>query len=259
MRTRLGSLFSPSMFVALLALMISLSSASVAAVMINGNQIKKNTVTSVQIKDKTIKVKDMAPKARRQLTGQTGPAGAPGSTGPQGVPGDPGPAGGPRGETGATGPIGPVGPVGPMGPVGPAGPQGDTGARGLTGLTGPAGGLSTVYAKNITGPTFYGAPTTSYAPVLTLTGLPAGSYVVNAKALAVGEQVDSFVMCELSAPGATSDETAGDVPKAQAYASLSNQLVFTSTGSATVTLKCLGRHAHVSHKRLTAIRVGTVN
>ncbi len=96
MRQRLGSLFSPAMIVALLALVISLSSASVAAVMINGNQIKNNTVASQQIKNKTIKSKDMSPKARRQLKGKRGPAGADGSavakgdTGPAGADGAPG-------------------------------------------------------------------------------------------------------------------------------------------------------------------------
>ncbi len=85
MRHRLSALFNPSMFVALLALTLSLSSVSVAAVMISGKQIEKNTVTSAQIKNKTIKLKDISPKARGQLKGQAGAAGVNGANGLNGA------------------------------------------------------------------------------------------------------------------------------------------------------------------------------
>ena len=74
------------MFVAILALTISLSSASVAAVVIHGNQIKKNTVASAQIKNKTIKLQDIAPKTRRQLRGKTGAKGADGANSTDTIP-----------------------------------------------------------------------------------------------------------------------------------------------------------------------------
>jgi hypothetical protein len=53
-------------------------------------------ITSSMIKDKTIKVKDINPKAREKLRGQVGPAG------PAGAPGATGPTG-PKGATGTTG------------------------------------------------------------------------------------------------------------------------------------------------------------
>ncbi len=239
MRIRLGSLFSPAMFVALLALMISLSTASVAAVMISGKQIKKNTVASAQIKNKTIKTIDISPKARGQLKGQSGAAGADGAPGAKGAPGVPGA----KGADGAVGPAGAVGAAGNDGPVGPVGP-------------------SKAHAVVVSTPTVYGNPgTTSYVPVLTLPGLPVGSYVVNAKAWAVGKSTNAFVSCELTAPGVAPDRTGAEVPKNEVYAALAHQLVFTNTGpgSATVTLDCYGRDAHVQHKRITAIKVGSIS
>ena len=83
-----------------LALIIGLGGASYAAVAISGDQIQDSTITTKDVKDKTLKVKDLSPGARTALKGNTGPAGPAGATGPAG------PAG-PTGTTGATGPTGP--------------------------------------------------------------------------------------------------------------------------------------------------------
>ncbi|MEO9322406.1 hypothetical protein ABFT23_02895 [Nocardioides sp. C4-1] len=82
--------------VALLAAGLTLGSAggAVAGSMITGKQIKDGTVTSADLKDRTIQVKDLAPSAVAAL----------------------------RGARGATGPAGPAGPAGPTGPTGPQGP-----------------------------------------------------------------------------------------------------------------------------------------
>lgn len=213
MRHRLGSLFSPAMFVALLALMISLSSASVAAVVIHGKQIKKNTVTSAQIKNKTIKTKDVSLKARNQLKGKTGATGAPGIDGAPGVDGAPGSAG-------------------PAGPVGPSN----------------AYVVSAGYTPLAAEP----------AAVVTL-NLGAGSYVVMAKAMAVGTSTsNAYAECALVAPGA-SDTNGADVDRPQYYASLAHQLVFTSTAASQVKLNCKGRDAGVQFNRITAIKVGSIS
>ncbi len=84
-------LFSSGRYAAVastLALVVALSGASYAAVVVTGSQIKDNTVTSKDIKDKTIKSKDISADAKDALKGNTGPAGA-------------------TGATGATGPVGP--------------------------------------------------------------------------------------------------------------------------------------------------------
>lgn len=56
-------------------------------------------ITSAQIKDGTIQLRDLSPSARQALRGERGPAGDRGERGPQGF-------------AGQTGPMGPVGPAG---------------------------------------------------------------------------------------------------------------------------------------------------
>ncbi len=237
MRQRLSSLFSPALFVALLALVISLSSASVAAVMINGNQIKKNTVASAQIKNKTIKRKDISAKARQQLKGQSGPAGA-------------------AGVDGAPGSTGPRGLMGAVGPTGPKGDPGATGPQGPIGATGPAG-ITNAYKKFDNNITTYGSTTTTSATVLEL-DLPAGDYVVMSKAMVVGASTSgAFAYCQLVAPGAN-DTSAADVAGPQYYGSLAHQLVFTSSTATSVKLNCYGRNATVQFKKITAIKVASI-
>jgi Collagen triple helix repeat (20 copies) len=94
---------SPAMVVALAALFVSLAG--------NATAVTVSLVTSKQIKDKTIQVRDLAPAARTALRGTRGPRGLEGSQGPAG----------PRGLTGLTGPTGPRGLTGPAGATGPAG------------------------------------------------------------------------------------------------------------------------------------------
>lgn len=69
------------------------------------------------------------------------------------------------------------------------------GSQGNPGLPGGEGdiGPSNAYAKTESTPTVYGPGITSPAPVLTLSSLPAGSYVVNAKAWAVGKSTNAYV------------------------------------------------------------------
>lgn len=120
---------TPSLIISVLALIVALSSSATAAVMINGKDIKKNTVASKQIKndsvtsrdvkDKTLQLRDFNPAAIADLSA----AGAAGVTGPQG------PAG-PAGANGAPGTKGDDGNAGPAGNAGPTGPIGGTGISG---------------------------------------------------------------------------------------------------------------------------------
>lgn len=102
-----------------------------------GSATAGSLITSKQIKDHTIKVKDLRKNAVKKLRGQTGPAGATGATGAAGKAGD-------KGATGATGPVGVQGPSGSVGAVGPAGAVGPSGAVGPAGVDGKDGADSTV-------------------------------------------------------------------------------------------------------------------
>lgn len=93
-----------------LALFLALSTGGAVAAtkLIDGKTIKRGTVASKQVKDRSLTAADFAAGVLK-----------PGTTGPAGVPGS-------KGETGAAGPKGDVGPAGPKGDAGPS--------------TGPAGG-----------------------------------------------------------------------------------------------------------------------
>ena len=76
-------------------------------------------VTGKDIKNHSIRARDLSPALLHALRGQTGPQGAKGNTGaagPQGLKGD-------RGATGARGAAGAAGLQGPNGPQGPPGKQ----------------------------------------------------------------------------------------------------------------------------------------
>jgi hypothetical protein len=88
---------------------------------VHANNIARNAVTSVKVKDHSLVPKDFKRGAL--------PAGAQGLAGPAG-------AAGAAGKTGATGPQGTKGDTGPQGPKGDPGPQGPKGD------TGPAGPLT---------------------------------------------------------------------------------------------------------------------
>ncbi|MGH2959470.1 MAG: hypothetical protein ACRDKE_07675 [Solirubrobacterales bacterium] len=70
---------SPSMVVAIIALVVALSGSAYAAVTINGKNIKKGTVASKQIKNGTIVKADLNKKL--SVTGPQGPQGVPGAAG----------------------------------------------------------------------------------------------------------------------------------------------------------------------------------
>lgn len=94
----------PALLVAVLALVIAVSSSATAALVITGKQIKNNSVTTKDIKDGNLKTADLSAAAKAELKGNAGPAG-------------------PAGEKGATGATGPAGPTGATGPSGIGGYQ----------------------------------------------------------------------------------------------------------------------------------------
>jgi hypothetical protein len=74
---------SAGLIVGVIALIVALSGSAVAA----------SLITSAQIKDGSVRLKDINKNARKALKGQRGPAGAIGTRGLQGAQGSPGAAG----------------------------------------------------------------------------------------------------------------------------------------------------------------------
>ncbi|WP_210439394.1 hypothetical protein [Nocardioides xinjiangensis] len=70
--------------VAVIALVLSAGAGATASLLITGNQIKDGTVASRDIKNRSLKVKDLSARATAKLTGAAGPVGPRGATGPAG-------------------------------------------------------------------------------------------------------------------------------------------------------------------------------
>jgi hypothetical protein len=98
---------------------------------------------------------------------------------------------GPTGPTGATGPQGATGPTGPRGAIGATGPQGPKGDPGQASPT-------AAYVAYAHLPRF--GPSSTPVPVLSLTDLPGGNYIVTAT---ITPQADpAGVRCDLEQIGA---------------------------------------------------------
>ncbi len=114
---------SPAMIVALTALVFAMAGPALGAdighiaKLITGKQIKKGTITSSHIKDRSLLLADFKASERAKLVGQAGTNGA---AGPAGAKGDPG-AAGTAGVAGAPGSAGVAGAPGTPGAPGAAG------------------------------------------------------------------------------------------------------------------------------------------
>lgn len=129
MRRRFKTGPSPSMVVAIIAVVLALTGSAFAAqALITGADIKDGSVTRADLSRRTIR----SLKGKR---GKHGPAGRDGFVGPRGPQGSTGP----QGERGPAGPVGPAGPKGNVGDTGPEGPEGDTGPIGPQGPQGNPG------------------------------------------------------------------------------------------------------------------------
>jgi hypothetical protein len=93
---------SPALMVATVALVAGMAGSATAASLITGKQIKNESLTGADVKDGSLKTRDLARGARNDLAGERGPRGR----------------SGPAGAVGASGPAGPAGPAGPVGPPG---------------------------------------------------------------------------------------------------------------------------------------------
>ena len=117
--TRIFNKLSYANVVSSICLFVVLGGSAYAAATISGKNIKDNSVTSADIKNKTLLANDFKPGQLPKATGAG--AGQPGPQGPKGDAGAPGAAGDP----------------GQAGPQGERGPQGEPGKDGKDGKDGP--------------------------------------------------------------------------------------------------------------------------
>jgi hypothetical protein len=138
-----------AMVLGALAVTLAVTSASSASVrrLLTGADMKPGSITSRQIRDRSLALRDLSASAIASL----------------------------HGAVGATGPAGPRGPAGPQGPAG-----GTPGAPGAPVAQGPAGanGVSNVYAS---GGAFHGAIDAVEKGVVTLAIPGSSSYLLIAK------------------------------------------------------------------------------
>jgi hypothetical protein len=78
---------TPAVLLLTVALLATASGGAVAGTLITGTQIKDGTVSTKDVKDRTLKVQDLAPATVDSLAGARGPEGPPGAPGAAGAAG----------------------------------------------------------------------------------------------------------------------------------------------------------------------------
>jgi hypothetical protein len=190
------------------------------------SSMAKTVVKSAQIKNGTIKPKDLSGPLRAQIN-----------------------------KGGATGPAGPIGLSGPPGSAGATGPTGSTGER----------GPSDAYFDSGSSPAALGVSATTVA---TVTGLPAGAYVVIAKGtLNNNDNAAATVSCRLlfgSGSGQIVDETEDmllPVDGAGSEEAVTLTGAGTAATAASATLQCRSNQdpTVIRLPKVTAIQVGAIH
>lgn len=149
---------------------------AVAGSLITGAQIKDGTVTTHDIRDETLRLSDLGPKALAAVK-KGGAAGPVGPAGAAGAAGQVGPVGA-AGQVGPQGPAGASGKDGAPGPAGPAGQDGNDGAIGPQGPSGDGGLLIRVFRSAPTEATVAGSVYTAQAACPTGTAPVSGGFVL---------------------------------------------------------------------------------
>jgi hypothetical protein len=208
---------------ATLALFVALGGTSYAAI-----KLPKNSVGSLQVRDRSLKATDLAPNALASGTGARGPRGP---EGPQGV----------AGATGAPG---------------SAGPAGATGAAGPSNVVTAASRNAVPFGLN--GPSSIDVVSVS---------VPAGQWwVLGSGSIVYDGSTGDFFRCALAfgnkAGGAASVGRFGSSPGGMLGGDLLVHEGVTLTGPTRITLRCghdlslSSGTPRVDHAQLTAIRTG---
>jgi Collagen triple helix repeat (20 copies) len=223
---------SPALVIAVLALIAAMSGSAVAdGVHAVAAQLKKGAVTTREIKDGSVRLADIDKKDRASLKGAAGAPGAPGATGAKGAAGAPG-AQGAAGDSGATGPAGPIGP-------------------------------SNVF--EVTRSSDGGFADSSIHTVITRADLPAGAYLLTARAGFSNSSPPpsgSVVHCDLLLDGAATTAANGLIPSNGGTTQLSLDASRTLAAGTDVALRCSVNDVasslnwNVSDMTIQALKVG---
>lgn len=156
------------------------------------------------------------------------------------------------------GPAGPKGGTGAQGAKGDSGARGEKGERGEIGPAGPAG-----FHDN--GIAITNDPWPAAVTVVTLPGLPAGSYAIQAKLVADSTSAaKDLTECILDAEGDTDsvDTELGTAAGVSFESPFAMQVVHTFTAPGEVMIKCghvkTGTSAGIHSIKITAIKVGSI-
>ena len=208
---RLAHRPSPAMIIAVIALIAAMSGSAVAdGVHAVAAKLKKGAVTSREIKDGSVRLADINKKDRATLKGATGAAGAVGATG----------------ATGATG---------------AAGAKGDTGDVGATGSQGPKGDIGPSNVFEATRNSDGGFTDGSQHTLITLPNLPAGDYLLTARAGLSNTSPPtsgSVIDCDLLVGGASVTDATGLISENGGTVQMHLDAAKTITAGTGVALRC---------------------
>jgi hypothetical protein len=169
-------------------------------------------------------------------------------------------------EPGARGATGPAGLQGTQGAPGANGTTGETGSQGATGVTGTTGGNGVSHAYSASSSTSVPLSFPTELTVVTLSGVPAGKYVLQAKTRIINNDTVNInsASCKLydgatevdTSPTLTLDRNGGGA--STGFIPLLAARDKTATGD--ITLKCLGpTGTEAEHADLVAIAVDQLN
>ena len=210
------------MLIAIVALVAACSGSAVAA----------SLITSKQIKDGTIEVKDLSKSARKSLSA-------------------------PKGASGVAGPAGQAGAKGDTGPQGPAGADGAKGEQGIQGETGPRG-PSNAFTRQRDG--------FAAGPFKYTLNLKAGKYVLIARATGVNGTTNPIRngVCTLDAGDGVNGEysymfigPASDTSATEQPMTLVSPANLETDGTASIT--CTATGASFGRFSIAAIQVADVS
>lgn len=219
-----------------------------------GSATAARLITSADVKNGTLTLRDFKPSELAKLRGNRGPRGP---RGPQGQQGTPGTAGTP-GAPGTPGTPGAPGATGSQGATGSSGATGPSGATGVTGPIGPSDGFIGGGGSDVVL-----AEADASTQVATVT-VPPGKYIATFSARIIngsGGLAGATVLCKLNTVSAIANAVTFEAANTDEVIAISDVADFSSFGGA-LSVSCEDNNSAgtqtVRGPRLVAVKVGTI-